>query len=63
MLQKEKQGDPNKNTDQKAKIGDDEGLKSKSDKAKDVLAKLDKAAQKPRGHYVECCGIRRWVED
>jgi hypothetical protein len=46
-----------------SKMGDDVGLKSKVSKAKEVLDRLTKAAAKPKGHYEECCGVRRWVPD
>jgi hypothetical protein len=33
-------------------------------KGKDLMAKLQEATKRKRGRYVvDCCGVRRWVED
>ncbi len=64
MFQKQKTVDPNDpKKDQAAKLTDDKSLKTATDKAKDVLADLDKAVKKKRGHWESCCGVRYWAED
>lgn len=63
-LQKQKQGEPEKD---KKKPSDqpvaDPKLTEAKDKAKALLSKLDEATKKKDGHYEVCCGVRIWVED
>jgi len=63
MLKQKQGGAPDSEQKDQSKITDDPKLKDAASKAKDVLAKLDEATKKKRGHYHECCGVRVWVED
>lgn len=64
-LQKQKQGKPE--DEQKKQPGDkpvaDPKLTKAVEDSKDLLAKLDQASKRKRGHYEVCCGVRVWVED
>lgn len=66
MLQKRKTGDDaEKDTKDKAKVGDDDKAKAAAMKAKEVLDKTAKAAQKPerKGRWEECCGIKVFIPE
>lgn len=63
MLFKQKRNPGEPEAEQKSKITDDPALKSASNKAKDVLAKLDEQAKRRKGHFESCCGVKFWVED
>lgn len=41
----------------------DERLSKAVAEAKDLSARLDKAATKKSGRWEHCCGVRIWVED
>ena len=47
----------------KSEIKDDDAAGAAAQKAKDVLDKLNKVPKREKGHFEECCGVRRWVPD
>ena len=63
---KQKHHDGNDDADDKPKAGviqSDPEAEKAVEKAKGILGDLDKALAKKRGHWEECCGVRRWVPD
>lgn len=62
-MQKQKQGNPtNKPTD--TSLTDDKSLRDAASKGNDIVKRLEEASapKKKRGRWVECCGVREWVE-
>jgi hypothetical protein len=63
MKQKQHEGDPNAPAPKPGQVQDNTDAINAAAKGKDMLKRLEQAAKPKRGRYVDCCGVRVWVED
>lgn len=65
MEQKQKQGDPAEAPrKQSDALTENKELLNAAERGKDLLKRLDQAAKpQKRGRWVNCCGVRVFVED